>query len=459
MIKSSIKNSMNITSFYINNITKNHIQCCYSLSIYIYCTTTTTNATTTNNTNTNNNTNTITYNTNTNKLKRVNKSIREHSSYYYSLSTRKVKVIDTNTNRGIYDSLLTARYAFKIAQFNEFQGHKMQASKCYRQCCQTLMECLYNIDEEYMDQVKILADYANFKLCNNMLKNNMLKEAYVQFKSFVSIFMKAGNAYPWRHYAWLSDQYLMFAQLLDKYNITEGLEADKSYYYENAARFQSKRQESWLSHLQKKENESGNINTKAPGDLLKDIMDSTYKGMMLSSPVYVGGYPQLIDPVLDQNIPKDNEIEKVYELYIEDMEVKIEHGKQVNSLLKLAHDAIDPSHRRRRAQIRNLLAEQYTIEGNYDLAMMNLTPAIELLSSEGWSDAVIPILTKKIDCAIFLGRPREYIVAALMLYSLTRNNPLKSSEALQIHNDIMSVLGNSNENLNKRLPQGNNHLS
>lgn len=315
------------------------------------------------------------------------------------------------------------------------------------------MECLYNIDEEYMDQVKILADYANFKLCNNMLKSNMLKEAYVQFKSFVSIFMKAGNIYPWRHYAWLSDQYLMFAQLLEKYNITEGLEADKSYYYENAARFQSKRQESWLSHLQKKEN--SNINTKAPGDVLKHIMDNNYKGMVLSPPVYIGGFPQLIDPVLDQNIPKDNEIEKVYELYLEDKEVKIEHGKQVTSLLKLAHDAIDPSHRRRRAQTRNLLAEQYMIEGNYDLAMMNLTPAIELLSSEGWSDAVISILRKKIDCAIFLGRPREYIVAALMLYSLTRQSRVNSNETKQIHNDIMSVLSNSNENNYKRLPQGN----
>lgn len=349
---------------------------------------------------------------------------------------------------------MTARYAFKTAQFNEFQGHKVQASKCYRQCCQTLIECLYNIDEDYMDQVKILADYANFKLCNNMLKNNMVKEAYVQFKSFVSIFMKAGNLYPWRHYAWLSDQYLLFAQLLEKYNITEGFEADKSYYYENAAKFQSKRQESWLSHLQKKNN-TNNINTKAPGEILKDIMDNNYKGMVLSAAVYVGGFPQLIDPVLDQNIPKDGDIEKVYELYLEDMEVKIEHGKQVTSLLKLAHDAIDPLHRRRRAQIRNLLAEQYMIEGNYDIAMMNLTPAIELLSSEGWSDAVIPILSKKINCAIFLGRPREYIVAALMLYSLTCDNPMKTNETKQIHADIMSVLGNSSEDVNTRLPQGN----
>ena len=349
---------------------------------------------------------------------------------------------------------MTARYAFKTAQFNEFQGHKVQASKCYRQCCQTLIECLYNIDEDYMDQVKILADYANFKLCNNMLKNNMVKEAYVQFKSFVSIFMKAGNLYPWRHYAWLSDQYLLFAQLLEKYNITEGFEADKSYYYENAAKFQSKRQESWLSHLQKKNN-TNNINTKAPGEILKDIMDNNYKGMVLSAAVYVGGFPQLIDPVLDQNIPKDGDIEKIYELYLEDMEVKIEHGKQVTSLLKLAHDAIDPLHRRRRAQIRNLLAEQYMIEGNYDIAMMNLTPAIELLSSEGWSDAVIPILSKKINCAIFLGRPREYIVAALMLYSLTCGNPMKTNETKQIHADIMSVLGNSSEDVNTRLPQGN----
>jgi len=294
-------------------------------------------------------------------LKRLNKSIREQACYYYSVLTRKVKIIDTNINRGIYDVLLTARYAFKTAQFNEFQGHKMQASKCYRQCCQTLMECLYNIDEEYMDQVKILADYANFKLCNNMLKNNLLKEAYIQFKSFISVFMKAGNMYPWRHYAWLSDQYLIFAQLLEKYNITEGFEADKSYYYENAARFQSKRLESWLSHLQKK-NITAN-NSKTPSDILKDILDNKYKGMLLSSPVYVGGFPQLLDPVLDQSIPKDSEIEKLYELYTEDMEIKVEHGKQVTSLLKLAHDAIDPSHRRRRAQIRNLLAEQYMIEG------------------------------------------------------------------------------------------------
>jgi len=115
--------------------------------------------------------------------------------------------------------------------------------------------------------------------------------------------------------------------------------------------------------------------------------------------------------------------------------------------------------------------------------MMNLTPAIELLSSEGWSDAVIPILTKKIECAIYLGRPREYLVAALMLYSLASSsssysNTLQTKETIRnIHDGIMSVLSNNPgtiillllllqlvslsplsllllENLNKNLPRG-----
>ena len=112
---------------------------------------------------------------------------------------------------------------------------------------------------------------------------------------------------------------------------------------------------------------------------------------------------------------------------------------------------------------------------------MNLTPAIELLSSEGWSDAVIPILTKKIECAIYLGRPREYLVAALMLYSLASSssysNTLQTKETIRnIHDGIMSVLSNNPgtiilllllplqlillsslsllENLNKNLPRG-----
>ena len=79
---------------------------------------------------------------------------------------------------------------------------------------------------------------------------------------------------------------------------------------------------------------------------------------------------------------------------------------------------------------------------------MNLTPAIELLSSEGWSDAVIPILTKKIECAVYLGRPREYLVAALMLYSLASSssycNTLQTKETIRnIHDGIMSVLSNN----------------
>ena len=67
-----------------------------------------------------------------------------------------------------------------------------------------------------MCQVKALADYVNFKICSMLLRSGSSREAAAQFKSHISCFMRAYCEIPWRHNAWVSDQYIVFAQVRER---------------------------------------------------------------------------------------------------------------------------------------------------------------------------------------------------------------------------------------------------
>lgn len=177
-------------------------------------------------------------------LKKVSKAIREFASAYYSSQCKRIRSLEKAmaTNRSVLDMILTARYNFKLGIFYEFLGQRTVSLKFYRISYDACVSAIEILDEEWTDQVETVAEYNHYKIVTILLQSAQVKEAGAQFKLHVTKFLKAYSS-PWRHFAWLADQYYVYAQLLDQYKVIDvNYETDRSYYYLNAAKYLVKRQ-------------------------------------------------------------------------------------------------------------------------------------------------------------------------------------------------------------------------
>lgn len=177
-------------------------------------------------------------------IKKISKTIREYACAYYSSQCKRIRTLEKAMamNRTALDVVLACRYNFKLGVFHEFLGQKQAALKCYRTCYEACMSAIEVLDEEWTGQIETVAEYSNFKICSLLLQSSSTKDSIIQFKTHVTKFQKAYSS-PWRHYAWLADQYIIFAQLLDLFKVADSLlDVDRSYYFLNAAKYHTRRQ-------------------------------------------------------------------------------------------------------------------------------------------------------------------------------------------------------------------------
>lgn len=364
-------------------------------------------------------------------IRRLSKTIHEFSSTYYSSQSRRLKNIERMVRPS--DFVLISRFNFKVAFFYEFQGQAARALRHYKQCYVALIDTMEHCEDDMLDQVKAVSEMVNFKICSNMLLTGVAKDASAQFRSHITHFSSAYSGRPWRHYAWIAEQYIIYADMLTRYNINSSFtDADKTYYYHNAALFSLKRQSSFATARRTMRAEDS-----------YEKLSQNFHGMNLIPPHYFGGSPQLIDPVLDQVQRMTDDVRRLVRQYLIDKESEINHTEIILSLLRKALENVSPTHRRRRAHLRVLISKQLMNMGQYDLASANLNPAIEFLGREKWAYCAIPVLRKKMSCSIYLGRPKEYVPAALMLYSIAASNYLSKHDREELHRDVISIITNT----------------
>lgn len=87
-------------------------------------------------------------------------------------------------------------------------------------------------------EIRSVADYLNHRTCQIQFILNHPRESITQFKKYIDTFKQHTKApeYSFEHAAWLSQQYLMFAELFHQ-AVTNGVKASKAqhpgyYYYE-----------------------------------------------------------------------------------------------------------------------------------------------------------------------------------------------------------------------------------
>ena len=370
---------------------------------------------------------------NNSSLRKICKSARENSSYYYSSQIKKMKTAEKGIAERFkppVEFLLRARYTFKIAFLYEFLRQQNYSLQYYRQCYQFLSTSVDYADEGIFDQIKYVAEIVHYKVCNFFLASSVPLEAYQQFRLHIARFSKIYCEFPWQHYSWLSDQFLVFVQLLEKHGIADGSpDSDRSYYYHNAAIYARKRAVCY--EQAKKQHGSERLSSVNPfiDHFLSSAADnisleksptganSKFRGMTVIPSKFIGSQPQLVDPILDQVQGQSEEISSMYAEYMMYKETKVRHHDIIMTHLQSALTRLLPSMSRRRGFIHSLMAELYMKIADFEAAKKCLGIALECFSEELWFAPAVKVLLNITKCAIRLGRPSEYLEAALAIYS------------------------------------------
>jgi hypothetical protein len=389
-------------------------------------------------------------------MKRICKSIRELSFVYYNVLEKRARfLLKTARIRGSYEGLLTVRYSFKLAYFLSFQGLKLQALKYYRQCVESIIGIVIQMDEELVDQLKAVAEFANFKVCNMFLESGSSREAISQFMIHTSTFSKVYTDLVWRHYSWMCNQHIVFLQLLDLHKVTNAAllseTVDRYFFIQNALRFALKRQHDF-------QRVAGAISDTDEDEKKSRNHIST---LVVSPAKYVGGKPFLIDPVLGAHsglnllehsaslgasmsiTETSNSESKLTAQYLVELERAVDVSGFIFKLLERCEEYLgsEDSSNRRRTNINVLLSEQLETAGKHDEALSTLMKISESYIEEDWMLPLIPILKRTLSCCIMLGRPFEYIATAITLCSLDyKHDILTSSEREKLHCDILGLI-------------------
>ena len=180
--------------------------------------------------------------------KRLGKLVRELSNAYYKFHTKRLKRFDKLTGKAV-QPMLIARYNFKAAFYYQFQGQPPKALNHYQQCYVALVSMLDSADPDTLEQVKTIAEWTNMKMiCILLNAGGRERDTAQQFRTHIGYFsrkVKPKNL--WRHYTWLANQYHIHVQLLDKYSVaSSALDANRSFFYVNIAKFSRLSQEHYL---------------------------------------------------------------------------------------------------------------------------------------------------------------------------------------------------------------------
>jgi tetratricopeptide (TPR) repeat protein len=394
--------------------------------------------------------------TNSANMKKVSKYVKEYSSMYYINKIKGLKAGEKSVGeryKGLEENILLARTYFKIAFFYEFQAQQLQSLRYYRQAYTALCACADTATGDLLEQVKAVAEIVHFKICHILLLTNSIGETFMQFKAHIKRFAGAASSNLWRHYAWLADQYVVFAELMQQFSISDALpDADRGYYYQNAARYNQKRQASFEKvrasrpapqpRSSKKDGSGRTRHGSGGGEEDGEQYRSSFHGMILVAPRFVGSAIQFEEPLMD-TLHSMMPSKSTYTEYLIEQEMGVQHGAVVMQLLNMALEKTNYAFVRRRGMLQYLIAQLHMQENAFDRALECLKSGAELLCEESWTLPAVTVLSQWSQCALLLGRPQEYLDAALALYANAGQNVLSRHEVEKLHLNVMSLFAAS----------------
>mmetsp|Transcript_1699 Transcript_1699/g.1781 ORF Transcript_1699/g.1781 Transcript_1699/m.1781 type:complete len:1183 (-) Transcript_1699:1192-4740(-) len=368
-------------------------------------------------------------------MKRISKYLREFSSSFYTSHIKRFKSTEksiTDRYRGPFENMLSARFNFKIAFLNEFQGQFLYSLKYYRQSYSALAAWINYVDEEIMiDQVKAVAEFCHFKICNLLLSSDLLEDALQQFKIHVSTFESLFTQQLWRHYTWVVRQYLVFCQLLDKYEVVEqNPMTERVFYWENAARYSLKRLSNFEeTYPNKRRSVTEEINGSVP----------VFRGLTKLPSRFIGSTPLFLDPKFDQ-LYSTEESSKVYSDYCKEVELSTDCTPLILQYLTKAVEKLPTNRNRKLAHLQLQIAEIHLRQSQQTVAVPLLWESALLFLREKWIEPAKVVLENIIDISISFGAKVDFIQAGFLYYSILLHYPSKRNAIEELHLNLLYIV-------------------
>nr|CAB3267220.1 trafficking protein particle complex subunit 11-like [Phallusia mammillata] len=348
---------------------------------------------------------------------RLESAFVELAQTYYHSELRRVKAHKEFLNKTTHQ-LLFPRHQFKIAFFSEFMQDASTALKHYRQSYTHIHELRSHATNNL--EVKVVGGFVNYKICSLcFLKLNAPLDAINQFQRHVEQFKyQFGNPdLMFEHCAWLSQQYLLFADLFSN-AIEQGLSAIQTqhpgFYYQQAAHYATLRRQHALSLCVSIES----LNYPSPDPLAAESMD------------FFGQRPwrqghQRIDP-------PDVAMENDGILALQKQELQLDHSWIIIPLISSAVTQFKKFHcpRLKRHLTIKMAIEYYHAE-DYSKVIVLLCRATPAYRESRWCSILTQLVSIIFQCSYMLADVQNYLTSSFELLSSLSQLPSAKKKLIQ----------------------------
>ncbi|XP_066143332.1 trafficking protein particle complex subunit 11 [Euwallacea fornicatus] len=365
---------------------------------------------------------------------RLEKAFCDFCHNYYYNCIKNVKMHKEYLNKSSHQNLYV-RHQFKMAFLNELKQDMHASHKHYLSAYNNLLE-IRIVDTNAME-IRTIAGFINFKICKLLFTLNLPRDAISQFKTHVDKFKNriGFQELVFEHYAWLSKQYEIFAEIFDE-AVKSGLPAVQTQhpgiYYQPAAQFSIDRKQSCQKIC-------SSIIAYPHPDPLEGLDRIEFYGQRPWRPGKVSTEPP--DPSLEASGIQA----------LQYLENQISHSSIIISLygLAIAQYKIYKCPRTRRHLVLQMADECYHSK-DYGKALTLYTHMLSDYREEKWWGIISNILEKAILCAYLTANIQDYMQLAFEI--------LAASATLSIE-DRRRIYENLNRILKKQIPYGNPKLA
>jgi hypothetical protein len=344
-----------------------------------------------------------------NSMRRLESLLYELSGDYYKQQIKRLKSYKTKVSKSSQPKLY-CRHHFKIAYFNEIINDIPAALKYYNSSYSYLKQIPHNPSSLFTHEIKAVSLVLNLKVCRLLLISNRFNDAVEQFSQHITYYKKliGLNEILFQHYQSLSQQYQLFADLLESHaqnkQNTKNATISSGYYYQTAAHYAVKRKYYAVTALEKNKSSS---------------LDIGSIGSKLAPPAYLGQARLLTNNLGGLNsVMSTNSTNSEYELTrsILHNESNFDHSNSIIQLLNRAYESFkrEKNDRMILAVASNIAIEYFHIN-HYEMAKKFFDRIAVTYRDENWHNILTQTLLVALKAAQKLNRTQDAVNYSLEL--------------------------------------------
>ncbi|KAJ4962840.1 hypothetical protein NE237_022779 [Protea cynaroides] len=356
----------------------------------------------------------------TKSLNRLGGAFAELANIYYRGEGRRIKTCIEKKSFNFDE--LNIRYCFKVAVYAEFRRDWIEALRFYEDAYHALHEIIGTSARlpatQRLVEIKTVADLLHLKISALLLHGGKVIEAVVWFKQHIASYKKLVGApeVVSIHWAWMSRQFLVFAELLGTSAATipsnpslvlgtsekplTGWEFHPAYYYELAAHYMREKRHCQEVAL------SASESSKGIGSSSESVIQS----------IFVGQFTRLLKQGEAATQPL-TDAEYVHHVLAEGK--RFQDSYYIIALLKKSFESYSSLKSQRMASYcGNQMAREYFALGEFGSAKSLFDGVASLYMQEGWITLLWEVLGSLRECSRRLGSVKDFIEYSLEMAAL-----------------------------------------